>query len=304
MTINHPTEEDRDALDFTQDVWTSNVKFALFNEETGESGNLHLQGYLELIQPRRLAWVKERLPRAHLEIRRGKREDAVAYCLKEIPSSVTNIKDCTGLTLFGFEGSLENLRTLGCNGGSTPMGERLSAIQKMIQEGKTEEDIADFDFEVWCKYFRALERYRVLKTKPRKHPVYVHVVQGPTGTGKSRWALEQYPDAYWKQRSQWWDGYAGHETVIIDEFYGWLPFDLLLRICDRYPLLVESKGGQIQFVAKRVVITTNALPESWYKTSVYFKSFIRRVSNWHVFPKLDVHMEFTKYEEAKEHFFQ
>lgn len=305
VTINNPTEADLEAINhLNSSVWMHNVKFAIFGEEIGEEGTPHLQGYLELKDPRRLGWVSARLPRAHLEVRKGKRHEAIAYCLKEIPISAKSIKDCTGLRLYGFEDNFENLLALGqpSRSDGSPVAERLSVIQAMIQDGKTEKEIADDDFEVWCKYFRAFERYRTLITKPRDHVVFVHVVQGPTGTGKSRWAMDNWSNAYWKQRSNWWDGYSGHETVVIDEFYGWLPFDLLLRICDRYPLLVESKDGQIQFVAERVVITTNSLPEEWYKTHIYFKSFVRRVHKWHIMPKLGEHIEFSDYSLAKAHF--
>ena len=173
---------------------------------------------------------------------------------------------------------------------------RLCAIQSKLSEGRSDviEEIADNEFDIWVRYYRAFEKYLLMKTPAREWKSTVHVLQGPTGTGKSKWAMENYPGAYWKQRSNWWDGYAGHETVIIDEFYGWLPFDLLLRICDRYPLLVETKGGQTQFVAKTVVLTTNMLPCNWYK-SCYFPSFARRVDVWHVLPIFGEHQQYLEY---------
>lgn len=137
----------------------------------------------------------------------------------------------------------------------------------------------------------------VLKTKPRNFEVEVEVIQGPTGTGKSKWCMEHYPNAYWKQRSNWWDGYFKHEVVILDEFYGWLPYDTLLRICDRYPMLVETKGGQTQFVAKKIIITTNSEPSSWYR-NVYFPAFVRRVSKWRVFAILGDEQSYASYENA------
>lgn len=174
-------------------------------------------------------------------------------------------------------------------------------VREKIKDGATDLTIANEYFDVWVSNYRAFERYRTLITPQRNHDVEVIVIQGPTGTGKSKYCLDNYPDAYWKQRSQWWDGYSGHKTVVIDEFYGWLPFDLLLRVCDRYPLLVESKGGQLQFVAQTILITTNSIPTSWYK-SVYFPSFIRRVNKWIIMPIWGEQKDFLSYEEAAPYF--
>ena len=39
---------------------------------------------------------------------------------------------------------------------------------------------------------------------------------GPSGTGKSRFVAARWPDAFWKApESKWWDGYSGHETVVL-----------------------------------------------------------------------------------------
>lgn len=91
--------------------------------------------------------------------------------------------------------------------------------------------------------------------------------------------MDNYPEAYWKQRSQWWDTYECHETVVLDDFYGWLPYDVLLRAADRYPLQVETKGGQAVFLAKTLIITSNNTPAQWYK-NVNLQALIRRVDKW------------------------
>lgn len=69
----------------------------------------------------------------------------------------------------------------------------------------------------------------------------------------------------------------------MDDFYGWLPFDQILRLCDAYPLMVETKGSQTNFVAKTVCITSNTLPSTWYKNVPNFAAFIRRVDTWMIF---------------------
>lgn len=95
---------------------------------------------------------------------------------------------------------------------------------------------------------------------------HVYVFYGPTGTGKSQTAWQEAgPDAYPKDpRTKWWDGYVGQEHVVIDEFRGNIDIAHVLRWFDRYPVLVENKGGTIPFRATKIWITSNLAPEAWY----------------------------------------
>lgn len=283
------------------------IKLAVYQLEKGETGTLHLQGYLELKSPCRLAALKKFSCTAHWEKANGRPEQCMTYCTKEdtreaeprvyFEESWVSWLDDTNISLMNWKEKMMSKRST-----DSTRKQQLLKIQSILSEGDSTslEKIADEEFDIWVRHYRAFERYLLMKTKPRNHEVEVHVLQGPTGTGKSKWAQDNYPNAYWKQRSQWWDGYCGHETVIIDEFYGWLPFDLLLRICDRYPLLVETKGGQVQFVAKRIIITTNQLPSQWYR-SVYFPSFVRRVLEWHVLPVWGSHQRWNDYALFSQH---
>ena len=62
------------------------LTYLVYGRECGsESFTPHLQGYLELAGRKRLRTVKQLpgLQRAHLELRRGTGEEAIAYCKKE-----------------------------------------------------------------------------------------------------------------------------------------------------------------------------------------------------------------------------
>ena len=284
FTTNNPQSV---TINWEAPEWKGLVKLAVWQLEKGESGTPHLQGYVELRSPRRLAFLRERLPGTHLEKRRGTKLEAINYVTKE----ETRVEGP-----FSYPSTI-SLDTLKTEIQSTDRISDLLLVKSLIDQGKDEGEIADIHFETWCRHWRAFERYRRLRSQPRNHEVQVHVVYGPTGTGKSRWAMDEFPGAYWKQRSNWWDGYEGQSTVVLDEFYGWLPYDTLLRICDRYPLLVESKGGQINFLATCIIITSNSIPSNWYK-NVYFDSFIRRVTKWHFLPFWGSHATYNTYSEA------
>jgi len=313
FTLNNPTPEDDECLDFTNARrWSGRVSFAIWVSETSESGTPHYQGYLETVDPVLLTWLRKRMPRAHFERRKGLRHEAIAYCLKtcipenengssnDSPPSAANITSEMLSSLSNRLNFFPNnllLSKLAEMANSSVKKSRLSMAKERLDTGVTESKLADEDFDTWVRHYRAFREYRLLKTPARNHAVEVIVLQGPTGTGKSKFALDAYPEAYWKQRSQWWDGYTNQETIVLDEFYGWLPYDLLLRLCDRYPLLLETKGGQAQCVAKRVVITSNALPQHWYRNA-YFPAFVRRVSMWMVLPKLGEVQIYNEFDSA------
>jgi len=124
---------------------------------------------------------------------------------------------------------------------------------------------------------RALERFQTLRLRPLNRPVNVIVLIGEPGTGKTRWAYDTYPDLYSKPSGHWWDGYNGQETILLDDYYGDLPYDQLLRVCDRYPINLPIKGGYVYGQYTTVVITSNRQPERWYPEREV-NALIRRIS--------------------------
>lgn len=97
---------------------------------------------------------------------------------------------------------------------------------------------------------------------------------GETGTGKSRFAFSNFPDAYYlpfpKQSGTYWDGYEGQNTVVIEEASGArFSYTQLLSLLDRYPMQVPIHGGSVQFVSRRILFTTNTHPEEWYDVHKY-----------------------------------
>lgn len=72
--------------------------------------------------------------------------------------------------------------------------------------------------------------------------------------------------------------------VIIDEFYSWLRYDFFLRLTDRYPLQVETKGGSVQFVSRIIVVTSNTPPDAWYPSIQDRGAFNRRIGAVFPFP--------------------
>lgn len=254
FTVNNPTQ--------TQINWPENVKYAIYQLEQGENGTRHLQGYLELDKPTRISAIKVYLPTAHLETRKGTREQAREYCKK----NDTRIDGPWEHGLWNTSG--QGRRT------------DIERLHELLKSNTNERDIRDKEFGLWTRHYRAIERYKLLDHAiERQWKTEVYVLIDEPGTGKSRWCMEQTKDAYWKQNSKWWCGYDGTSDVVLDDFYGWLPFSTLLNICDRYPCKVETKGGQVNFAAKKIFITSNVHWTSWYTNEkIDIRAFKRRVS--------------------------
>lgn len=280
FTYNNPTS----AVEFDK---IKNVRYGVYQKERGESGTEHYQGYVEFKLTQRMSALKKWLPTAHFEIRRGNREQARDYCMKED----TRIEPPVEYGTFELK-----------------PGERtdLSALKETIDQGSTLEQIWDQHPNEFLKYNRGIMTALTLKQKKRDFKTRVRIICGPTGTGKTKWVFDNYPveDVYMKQRSNWWDGYTGQKVVLIDDFYGWLPLDEMLRICDRYPMMVQTKGGNVQFTSELVVITSNAFPWQWYKEdlNVRLAPLYRRVDEYAFKYQLDeVEASFTNVDEFRAH---
>lgn len=196
---------------------------------------------------------------AHFEERRGTREEARNYTRKEDSR---------------LQGPFE--KGTWEAGGSGARNDLLD-VKRKLDDGHDEKHIATEHFESWCKHYAAFNRYKRIILTPRTWKTEVHILWGDSGTGKSKTCMDTCPNAYWKTRDEWWDAYDAHEDVIIDDFYGWLPYDFLLRLLDRYPLDVPTKGGFRRFVAKKIYITSNKPPEDWYPNIVDKTPLLRRI---------------------------
>ena len=97
-------------------------------------------------------------------------------------------------------------------------------------------------FPIVSKYERVPSLYRLDTVPQRRFKTHVLVLHGPPGLGKSYFPATVYPDAYYKNNTEWWDGYEHQKVVVFDDFTGsWFKYSILLQLLDRYPLNVQVK---------------------------------------------------------------
>ncbi len=227
----------------------SKFRYVIFQEEKGEDETKHYQGYCEFTTSLRLGSVKKILPRAHWEGRRGSQLDAIAYCQKED----TRV---SGPYSAGVAGGHQGKRT------------DVDNACEVLQSTRSLRALAEEMPGTFVKFHRGFQRLLEVTVNPRAADPKCILLYGPTGTGKSHWAHQRFPDAYWKPpMSKWFDGYLDETTVIMDEYAGKMSkmsLVFLLRLMDKYPLKVEVKGSSRDWLAETIVFTTNIHPYLWY----------------------------------------
>jgi len=249
FTLNNP--EGQLDVDFESAEASGHIAYVIWQMELSESGTVHYQGYLELSRSQRLSFVKNLLPRAHFEIRRGSRDQARDYARKD-------------------DSRIEGPWEIGSwVPGSSGRRTDLAKFAAEIESGSSALTLFKKCPEAFIQYQRGMLAGMALFSKKRDWRTEFILVLGPTRYGKTEWVKKNWPDAYWKvPNSKWWPRYEGEETVVLDEYYGWLPFSEVLRLGDSTPYQVENKGNHIEFLAKRVIFISNRAPIEWYSEDV------------------------------------
>lgn len=230
------------------DTLPQGVSWIKGQQEIGEGGYHHIQLVIALCKKASLAGVKSLVCDGHWEL--SKSNAAESYVWKD-ESSVPGTR---------FE-----------------WGER--AIKRndphdwdRIWECAKLGDLGSIPASIRVQSYRTLRAIQSDFMEPTPMVRTCHVFWGKTGTGKSRTAWDEAGmGAYPKDpRSKFWCGYRDHERVVIDEFRvsftnkGGIDIGHMLRWLDRYPTIVEVKGGATCLVASHIWITSNIHPKYWY----------------------------------------
>lgn len=252
FTDNNPQLDSDGIIKHLQDA---GAKYCCFQKEQAASGTIHWQGYVQFRSAKTLSALKGVIHNTtHWEGQRATNDQARDYCRKP---ETRVLGPFEWGTFCGGQGSRTDL----------------IEFRDAIREGKTDNELLDL-FPVQCfNNSRFISFVRASALKSRDFKTKVIVLHGAAGTGKTRRAVEhEGPDRTYvvsrgdSGRCIWWDGYNPtiHTTVVLDDFYGWLPWSFLLQLMDRYGFKVEVKGGTLPFLAKTLFITSNTNPENWY----------------------------------------
>ena len=172
------------------------------------------------------------------------------------------------------EGTLQEVGKKPAQGARGDIQERVDAIMA----GETTADHeCQYNARFFAQYARTLDRAETiaLRRKWRKWMTEGYWYVGPSYSGKSHAAFEgEWPydpeTSYVKNlNEEFWDGYIGQETVILNEFRGQIPLSELFDLVDKWPKMVKIKGREARpFLAKRVIVTSIKSPRQCYSEAL------------------------------------
>lgn len=249
FTINNWTEE---LLTNCLDVIDPAVYSVIGFEEAPTTGTKHIQGYVYYNNAHTFQSMKKKLKGAHLEIAKGSAKQNRDYCIKS--------------------GEYNEFGTIPQQGKRNDINDFKDAIISgmdeisLINEFPTE--MAHFD----RFYNRCRNVFLKQKAITNGDAPEVIVLIGEPGCGKTRHIYDNndITEVYklevgdGSSGSIFWNGYDGQEIILIDDFHNNLKLDYMLRLLDRYPMQLNTKGGYTWRSAKKIYITSNIPVEQWY----------------------------------------
>lgn len=246
FTINNWEDEDLERLKRLK-----SVKYLIVGDEVApNTGTKHLQGYVLFKNPRstNMKSLKKAFgQKTHIEICKGDLSSNVKYCSKD-----------KIIYEYGERPKGQGTRT------------DLHQIKNLIKNGTKVDDLLQENPYLYHQYGRTLSKLEdvTLRKRFRTWETKGEWIYGETGTGKSHYAFKDFnPETHyrWIDDNGWWDGYTGQEIIIIDEFRGQIPYNILLQLIDKYPFSVKRRCREpIPILAKKVIITSSMHPEDVY----------------------------------------
>ena len=255
-TLNNPPDGACQSL-----LDTEGIKYICIGNEVGESGTPHLQMCFFFKNPKTLRAMKKINNEAHWETMQGTQHQAADYCKKD--------------------GMFEEAGELPMS--SKQKGETEQERYAQAWDSAREGNIDDIPADLKLRFYGTLKRIKhdamleqtLVDTDSKMEWYY-----GASGTGKSRKAREENPDAYLKMCNKWWDGYEGEEVVLIEDFD--LKHDCLIHHmkiwADRYPFLAEAKGSSMKIRPEKIIVTSNYHPKDIWTSEADLGPILRRFS--------------------------
>ncbi|VDM96081.1 unnamed protein product, partial [Onchocerca ochengi] len=247
------------------------LKYGIVGRETcPQTNRLHFQCYFYFNTSVRFGTLRGRLPTGtYIQLARGTAYQNFLYCSKE------HIEYEIGQRPEPQQQYLERKRKT---------QQQSMNLKKFLNNHLTLDELVEEDNLFVMRNVGKMMTLKTLLLKDRTEKTDLYLIIGDAGVGKTKFACSLSKSYFIKtvNTEKWWDGYEQQEVVILDDFYGWLTPNELFNLADSTKHMVQVKGGLMKFNSKALVITSNKLPEFWWKPEVVEKydmdAFDRRVT--------------------------
>jgi len=274
FTANLP--EDTDFADFPMDSLRVRLNPSYLVAQPEEVNHKHWQGYFEF--PRKTSGNKiwkafaDWGITAYFTVAKGTAAANTMYCTKDDSCADKSLRYSHGEALaMPGQGARSDLNAM---------------VDKLKENPYTSDlELLEMDPRSFMVHGKAFDRVRALLAPKRNWQTQLLVLCGPTGFGKTSQAMTLNPEKVRFSAGRFFNGYTGQNpTVLFDEFkWQEMPLETWLEITDRYPTVVEIKGGFINFAPRQIVFTHNTKWDTWYvekDTGVQHPAVTRRLEEF------------------------
>ncbi|AGA18377.1 hypothetical protein [uncultured marine virus] len=253
------------------------MKYLLYSPELcPTSGRKHWQGYCYYFDKKSMSASQKQLGGKHHHcIPLGDLDDQKSYIIGPYDKQGKVKPYNPDYKVFGNEPS---------------QGQRtdLDELKNNILSGDTNIDAILVEHPgMYHMYGRTLDKLEDLRMSKvfRSEMTECEWLWGPTGTGKSHRAFAGYsPESHYvlPNDNGWWDSYKQQEVVIINDFRGWIPYNELLQLIDKWVFNVRRRGrAPLPFTSRKVIITSSLHPAVVYNnrnSEDSIEQLLRRIS--------------------------
>jgi hypothetical protein len=248
----------------------SKMNYLVFQlERCATTNKLHWQGFVTFKNGLRLKQAQEALNigNAHMEASIDTAA-SIKYCKK----TDTRVKEPIEYGHLKSQGHRTDLDT----------------VIELVKADASRKRIAEVCPREYIKFHKGIEALRSARVEPPSIQRKCVLLLGQTGVGKTLFANETYGRNLYNVAdlsTPWFCGYDGQEVALFDECgEGMMGYNKLKQLTDVYGCWVPVKGGTVAWMAKIVIMTSNAPLETWYPKAhqVHIDALHRRIKTFNI----------------------
>ncbi len=241
ITLNNPLDKDysHDNIKLKLSSLKALIYYCMADEIGLETQTPHTHIYIAAQSAIRFSTIKKRFPESHVEQAFGSSQENRDYILKsgkwaEDSKSETSI-----------EGSFEEWGEMPLERPGTRSD--LDFLYQLVKDGKSNFEILEENSDYLLRLTdieRVRQTVRAEEFRTKFREMQVTYLWGKTGTGKTRFVMEREGYAAVYRVTEYehpFDGYAGQETLVLDEYRSQLKISELLNLLDGYPLELRCR---------------------------------------------------------------